>query len=174
MAKIHWSGWLLLILTLGAWNLAGARYSDTEKAVVVSVTRLTPAGPNRRPGAAVQLRATLAIAPHWHTNSHRPTLAWLIPTTAAFTLPEGWQVQQIRYPEGSLQSFRFAKDLVLSVYSGEVPVTVALQPPPGQVADRLALSVHIRYQACNDRVCLPPALAEGTFTVPLEPSALTP
>jgi thioredoxin:protein disulfide reductase len=92
------------------------------------------------------------LAQGWHTNSHKPSEDYLIPTSLKLTPEEGVTFGEPRYPEGKLEKFSFS-DKPLSVYAGdfsmEVPVSWTGAPP--------SVSGSVEFQACNDTQCLAPA-----------------
>ncbi len=92
------------------------------------------------------------LAQGWHTNSHKPSEDYLIPTSLKLTSEEGVTFGEPRYPEGKLEKFSFS-DKPLSVYAGdfsmEVPVFWTGAPP--------SVSGSVEFQACNDTQCLAPA-----------------
>jgi thioredoxin:protein disulfide reductase len=92
------------------------------------------------------------LAQGWHTNSHKPSEDYLIPTSLKLTPEEGVTFGESRYPEGKLEKFSFS-DKPLSVYAGdfsmEVPVSWTGAPP--------SVSGSVEFQACNDTQCLAPA-----------------
>lgn len=114
---------------------------------------------------SVRLRATpgeavleLRIAPGWHVNANRPGDEYLIPTTVAFTPPAGVLVGAVSWPPPEERRLAFSGDTPLRLYSG----TVQLVAPLSGVAapGALPLVATVRYQACNDTVCLPPRTVE--------------
>jgi len=92
------------------------------------------------------------IAPGLHINSHTPREDELIPTV--FSIPEGSGVrlEGAVYPPGA--EFRLPLDpgTRLSVYTGKFTVQARLVATAG---DHL-VEARLRYQACDDRACMPP------------------
>jgi len=99
---------------------------------------------------------TLRIDPGYHVNANPASFPYLIPTTVHF---DGLTPSRIVYPEAVRFTPAFAKQ-GLDVYEGVARIRVEF--PAGTL--RRAGPVHgkIRIQACNVRICLPPA------TLPLE------
>lgn len=135
------------LLATGAFALG---FLD-EKARVEIAPELTAFAP----GEIARLGVWIDIEDGWHTNSHRPTFDYLIPTTLAVETPAGWRVEGVDYPAGKLVTFAF-EEQPLSVYEGRVGLLARLAVPadarPGDATIELALT----YQACDDRSCLPP------------------
>ncbi len=103
-----------------------------------------------------------------------PVPEGMIPTKVTVTGPEGLAVDAAIYPPTEplrLESL----DLELPVWSGRVDIRVpvyalsALQSecrPLDQ--DSIDIAVSVRYQACDDTVCLLPKTETFTLTVPME------
>ena len=64
-----------------------------------------------------------------------------------------------------MQKFSFS-DKPLSVFEGEFKVTAKFKIPANAPAGAAKLEGKLRYQACNDRMCLPPRTLD--VIVPLE------
>ncbi len=115
-------------------------------------------------GGEAGLAAVLTIDRGWHVNSHRPSFEYLIPTTLELTPPAGWEVLSIEYPEGELKTFAFESE-PLSVYEGRVAILARLAVPAdagGAAPLEAPVRARLRYQACDDRSCLPPTFAEAS------------
>lgn len=116
------------------------------------------------PGSAVRLAAKMTIEDGWHTNSHTPTFDYLIATALRVTPPTDWPRATIEYPAGEMKSFAFA-DQPISVYDGQIVIFAGLEVPASVERGQHPVEVELRYQACDDRSCLPPVTTRTT--VPL-------
>jgi len=89
-------------------------------------------------------------------NARETTFEYLIPTDLKVEAQAGFKTGTVKYPKGSLLKFSFAKDQPLNVYTDTVvlilPLTIDGSAPLGEQHVPLKL----RYQACNNEVCLPP------------------
>jgi hypothetical protein len=110
-----------------------------------------------RSGDAVQT-LKLRILPGYHANSNKPNDDYLIPMK--LTWDAGAAVAaSVEYPKPTLEKSEFS-DQPLSVYTGEFAIRTRFQraasamPGPGYLTGKL------RYQACNDKMCLPPRTLE--------------
>jgi suppressor for copper-sensitivity B len=116
-------------------------------------------------GGEVRFAAAVTVEEGWHVNSNTPTFDYLIPTALSFDRPEGWEEPQIEYPTGTMQSFAFAEEPI-SVYDGQFLIQARLRLPTGDIARGThELRFALRYQACDDRRCLPPTSAEATVEI---------
>ncbi len=107
------------------------------------------------PGEAVRVAARLDIAAGWHLQAHVPTYDYLIPTTLGVVVPAGWPAADLDYPAPSRYKFAFAED-ELDVLEGRQRIVARLAVPQAAAAGPVRLELHLRYQACDDRQCLPP------------------
>jgi len=107
-------------------------------------------------GKQMEIAVVMKIKEGFHVNARETTFDYLIPTDLKAEPPAGFKLGAVKYPKGALQKFNFAKDQALNVYSDTVilllPVTVEANAPLGE--QRIPLK--LRYQACNNEVCLPP------------------
>jgi len=105
-------------------------------------------------GDSSRFAVRLAIDDGWHVNANPASMAFLVPTQVEL---HGGSAAEIRYPEG--RDFRptFAPEAI-RVYEGTVEIGVVMAP--GSASPR---QVALRFQACDERVCLPPARTELAF-----------
>ncbi|MDA2923569.1 thioredoxin family protein [Acidobacteria bacterium AH-259-L09] len=112
---------------------------------------------NVHPGSSFQVAVIADLQEGWHINAHQPTLSYLIPTQLSLEAVDGFTFGEIQYPDAVRLKFAFAEQ-ELDVYEGRVivrfPVTIAQSSSPGQKV----MQGTFRYQACNDEICLAPAL----------------
>ena len=148
---------LLPTLTAGA----GAQPGGPKASISLHTDRTSYA-----PGDTAELDILLEIASGWHVNSHEPTYEYLISTEAEITVPPGWAPPSVRYPPGTMESFAFV-DTPISVYSHQVVIESDLVVPQVLSSDRVVIGVSLRYQACNDRSCLPPTTAQAKLPLTL-------
>jgi len=106
-------------------------------------------------GATVEVAVVAEILKGFHMNSNKPREEYLIPTTLTAETPAGLKVLETNYPKGTVQKFEFS-ETPLDVYDGTITIRLKLQVAPDAPLGALSLPMILRYQACNDRACLPP------------------
>jgi len=159
---------LLLRIVLGLTAVCGlvppltAQPQPVEKAQLEVVADRTAYSA----GSTVHLALFLDIDEGWHVNSHWPSFDYLIPTSVEVALPTGWDTPEIEYPEAAMKSFSFA-DQPLSVYDGKARILVTLVVPDIATSSTVDLGIDLRYQACDDRSCLPPVTTAATVQLAL-------
>ncbi|HYL47707.1 MAG TPA: protein-disulfide reductase DsbD domain-containing protein [Candidatus Limnocylindrales bacterium] len=107
-------------------------------------------------GKEFQIAVVADIAKGFHINSHKPTDAYLIPTTLSADLSKGFEVKDTIYPNGKLEKFSFSPDKPLDVYTGSVTIKLRVAAAPDAPLGATTIPMALRYQACNDTTCLPP------------------
>jgi DsbC/DsbD-like thiol-disulfide interchange protein len=107
-------------------------------------------------GKQLEIAVVVKIREGFHVNARETTFDYLIPTDLKAEPATGFKIGAVKYPKGTLHQFSFAKNQALNVYTDTVvllvPLTIDASAPLGE--QRLALK--LRYQACNNEVCLPP------------------
>jgi hypothetical protein len=100
----------------------------------------------------------------YHVNSDKPSDPYLIPLK--FTWGQGAaQATETIFPKPVLLKFSFSEQ-PLSVFEGDFKITTKFKIPADAPAGGGKLNGKLRYQACNDKMCLPPRTLD--VTVPLE------
>jgi thiol:disulfide interchange protein DsbD len=102
----------------------------------------------KKDGSQVEGLVVAHVADGWHINSAKPLDEFAIPTVLTL---QGATLGQATYPQHKLMSFSFSAGREIAVYEGavQIPFTATLQGEG-------PLTASLRYQACNDSVCLPP------------------
>src|SRR6266853_813915 len=104
----------------------------------------------------VMSRVVSQIRPGFHINARKPSAEYLIPTDLRPTLPAGFKsTGEIAYPPGELKTFAFSKT-PLNVYQDKIILRVPLSAQPDAPLGVQHIPLKLRYQACNNEVCLPP------------------
>lgn len=111
----------------------------------------------KRTGAATQtLKAEMK--PGYHCNSDKPTEEWMIPLKLTWQ-STAVQAKSVVYPRPKMQKFEFSEKPI-SVLDGAFDIVTTLERIPNAMPGPSVLSGKLRYQACNDKMCLPPKTIE--------------
>ncbi len=92
------------------------------------------------------------IDPGWHIQANPASLPFLVPTE--LDLGSSGADAAIDYPVGRELRSEFTRETI-RVYDGQLEISVRLRAdaePPGRLA--------LRFQACDDKLCLPPSRTE--------------
>ena len=115
-------------------------------------------------GSSFQAAIIADLQENWHINAHQPTLDYLIPTELILHPVEGLTFGEVEYPEAIQLRFAFA-DQELDVYEGRVIVRFPISADNS--LNEKVIQGRIRYQACNDQICLAPVSRDFMITIPI-------
>jgi DsbC/DsbD-like thiol-disulfide interchange protein len=114
-------------------------------------------------GSTFQAAIVFDIPEGMHVNSNRPLGKYAIATTIKVEPPRGLRVTPVAYPAGKVRSFKFgdgSPEEKLAVYEGRAVARFSVAVPADYAQGVAHVRVSVRFQACNDEVCFPPATRE--------------
>jgi len=120
------------------------------------------------PGSKVMARLEGRIDPGWHLYSM--TSAGAIPT--AIKVAGNAAVEKVRVfqaPPKKAYDPNFQLDT--ETYEGSAVFLLELQLKPDAAAGAAEVSAEVRYQTCNDKVCIPPRRRTASATFTVDPAA---
>ncbi len=130
-----------------------------------NVVRIAPAAVvTAKAGKTADIAVTLTVDAGYHVNSNTPNDPYLIP------LKLSWdkgpiEAGKITFPNPKLETFGFSGKPV-SVFTGDFDIVTRFKVPRRVKPGAAAIAGKLHYQACNDRMCLPPRTIE--VRVPVE------
>jgi thiol:disulfide interchange protein len=127
---------------------------------------------NAPAGSTVPLHLKATFQEGWHLYSLTTPAGGPIPTTAA--LAENPAVKAVKlYQPPPIRQLDKNFNLDTETFEKEVdlPLTAELA---SDAKGPVELAANVRYQACNERQCLPPRKKTASFTVMVDPSAAAP
>ncbi|HEX9986794.1 MAG TPA: cytochrome c biogenesis protein CcdA [Thermoanaerobaculia bacterium] len=136
---------LLLLLLLSAVPLFGQIGFGADPADATPKVTIEGAV-TKRAGDQLEGVVTAKVLEGWHINSHKPLDEFAIPTI----LQVDGKDADATYPQHQMKAFEFSGGQQLAVYDGTITI-----PFRARAAGNV-LKVTLKYQACSDRVCLPP------------------
>ncbi|MGO9096209.1 MAG: protein-disulfide reductase DsbD family protein [Bryobacteraceae bacterium] len=148
-------------------------------AIPVAAQKLNPvqwrltAEPDRvAPGARILARLTARIEPGWHLYS----LAAPQPIiSTSIRLAENPAISLVRiYQPKAHTTFDPNFGVNVDSYQDEAVFLLDVQTAPAAQPGPLELAATVRFQTCNDKMCLPPRRVAVTAAVTLDASAKTP
>ena len=153
------TGLALTVIVALAGAPAGAQMQKPAIALKPSPASTTVAA-----GGKGRLSLKVTLPQDVHVQSDKPDDPSLIPTVLTVTPPPGVVVERIVYPAPA--PFQQAgRATPLTVFGPEFVIDVQLSIGPGVSAADLKIPAHLRYQACNERVCFAPARASAEWVV---------
>ena len=144
------------LVVLTATPMAAVAQALRPRAEVTPLVETAPV----RPGETVRLSLKIRLPEHVHVQAHEPRDPSLIPTVLT--------VEAITYPPPTKLSQAGRRE-TLAVLGPEFAIEVRIVVPGTAAAGDLAVPAVLRYQACNDTVCFPPARATATWALQVQP-----
>ncbi len=120
-------------------------------------------------GRRFEIAAVAQVAPGYHVQANKVLEDYLIPFTVTADLPPGFRLLGTSYPKAQLRKFPFAAQ-PMAVYEGRFTVRLTLEAEPGAPAGAVKIPLTLRFQACNDQLCLPPARLPLSAELEVAPS----
>ena len=111
-----------------------------------------------------QLTVRVKLPDTIHVQSDKPRDPLFIPTALTLQPPPGITLAGVTYPKASELKQANVKEPLLvfgSDFVIDARVSIAADAPRGEVK----IPGRLRYQACDEKMCYPPARAEVTWTV---------
>jgi len=115
-------------------------------------------------GSTQDVQFTVQVKSGYHVNSNTPADEFLIPLKLTFESGVPVEVTSITWPKPSMEKFDFSQKPV-SVFQGDVKATAKLKASADAPSGLTHVTGKLRYQACNDRMCLPPRTLEVKIPV---------
>ncbi len=119
-------------------------------------------------GETARVAARVKIEDHWHVNSNTPTYDYLIPTVLKLDPAVGSAEPGFEYPGHKMMKFEFTEEPI-AVYDGTFRIFVELELPADATAGAIETEAALRYQACDDKQCLPPVTARAPLKLTVGP-----
>jgi hypothetical protein len=108
-------------------------------------------------------RIAVQLQSGFHVNSDKPSEPYLIPLTLTWDRGD-LQVVETIYPKPKMETYEFTSK-PLSVFTGDFDIVTRFKVPPKAQTGTTVLLGKLRYQACNEKMCLPPKSVEVRLPV---------
>jgi thiol:disulfide interchange protein DsbD len=128
-----------------------------------------PAKLTAKTGAVATATLTLHLLPGYHCNSDKPKDEYLIPLKLTWTAAENGhvvplEVAEVIYPKPQMEKFSFSPE-PMPVFAGDFEVVTHFKVPAAAALGPMVIPGKLRYQACNDRMCLQPKTIDVSLPV---------
>ncbi|HUK82524.1 MAG TPA: cytochrome c biogenesis protein CcdA [Verrucomicrobiae bacterium] len=141
----------MLPLCLAVSAATGQPAADTPKITLaprVSVNQLSP-------GASFQIAVVVELGEPWHVNANPASAPEFIPTVLTFEPSDTVTIDNIVYPKGKATSVSWADEPV-ALYTGRIVIIADGRVHQNAPLGPVRIVGSLRYQACDDSVCLAP------------------
>ncbi len=115
-------------------------------------------------GNSVNVSIPIQLRQGYHVNSNAPADPYLIPLKVTLT-SNAVEVSDIDYPKPQMMKLGFS-DKPVSVFEGDFVLETKLKVGAETMPGLTQVMGKVRYQACNDKMCLPPRTLD--FKVPVD------
>ena len=105
----------------------------------------------------------LQLREGYHVNSNTPSDAYFIPLRLTWN-PGTVEAVSVVFPKPQMEKLAFSEKPV-SIFTGNFEVVTKFKAAVGAALGQNVVTGKLRYQACNDRMCLPPRTVELSLPV---------
>lgn len=162
----------LLALVLGLFLATPALAQDSKVGV-----RVVPDRTSVPPGGELVLAVEISHAQGWHTQANAAALGKLpegveqIPTEVLIEAPPVMVVGAVQWPKVVLVSGAALGEasLKIAVFEGRALAYVPVLVAPGAPAGEVKVTVRVKYQACDESMCVPPEDEAHAVVVRVDP-----
>jgi uncharacterized protein YyaL (SSP411 family) len=116
------------------------------------------------PGRELRAAVSLTIRSGWHIYANPTGVGNLAPTKLALEPDQAASDLQVSYPVGQPRVLGSLGSEKVALYEGMIEIPVRLTLSPSAKAGKFTLVLRLKYQACNNNVCLAPA----SLAIPLD------
>jgi thiol:disulfide interchange protein DsbD len=141
--------------------LAGIAFGQTNVLSVVPGEKV-----RIKRNESVSAKVHLQLRPGYHVNSNTPAESYLIPLKLTWKA-DPLEAGEVIYPKPSLEKYEFSEKPV-SVFSGDFEIVTKFKAPASAPNGPAIVTGKLRYQACNDKMCLPPKTIDVPLTVEIQ------
>ncbi|MCL4843597.1 MAG: hypothetical protein KJZ79_17240 [Bryobacteraceae bacterium] len=117
---------------------------------------LSAAPSEAKPGQIFRVTLLARVAEGWHLYSMEKKEGGPIPTTITLPGPQWFKIAGRVEPPVGITSFDEGFDMEVETYLGEAEFTIPIEVLRDVKPAPLTLKIAARYQACDNRECLPP------------------
>lgn len=117
-------------------------------------------------GGAADFSLKAELQPGFHVNSNMPGDDYLIPIKLTWN-KEPLEAEQVNYPKAQMEKLSFSQNPI-SVYTGSFEIATKFKAPTTAMPGMAFMNGKLRYQACNNKECLPPKTIDVRVTLDIQ------
>jgi len=119
-----------------------------------------------RPGNVATAVSRVVLRSGYHVNSDRPGDEYLVPLRLTWNAAP-LEVAGVKYPEPEIRRYPFAEK-PLPVFTGSFEIRTRFRAPDSAPRGPRTITGKLRYQACTEKLCLPPKTVSISLPVEIE------
>jgi thiol:disulfide interchange protein DsbD len=120
-------------------------------------------------GGPARVALQVSLPDTFHVQSNKPRDPNLIATELTIDAPAGVTVEEVVFPP-AIDLKQEGSDQPLAVFPHAFDIGVRLAIASTVAPGDVSVPLHLRYQACDDRVCFPPATANAQWSFHVIPA----
>jgi hypothetical protein len=117
-------------------------------------------------GATADFSLKAELQAGFHVNSNMPGDDYLIPIKLTWN-KDPLEAEQVMYPKAQQEKLSFSPNPI-SVYTGAFEIGTRFKAPPTAMPGMAFMNGKLRYQACNNKECLPPRTVDVRVTLDIQ------
>ena len=117
-------------------------------------------------GSTAEYSLKAELQPGFHVNSNMPGDDYLIPIKLTWN-KEPLEAEQVAYPKPQMEKLAFSTKPI-SVYTGTFEIATRFKAPADAMPGMAFMNGKLRYQACNNKECLPPRTVDVRVTLDIQ------
>ncbi|HEY1302797.1 MAG TPA: thioredoxin family protein [Vicinamibacterales bacterium] len=117
-----------------------------------------------RPGTKARAALLVTLPERFHVQSNAPRDPAFIPTVLTITAPAGVKVDEIVFPPAT-DLKQAGQSQPLAVFEHEFAIGVQFDLATAIRSGAIEIPAHIRYQACDDKLCYAPTTADFRWSL---------
>lgn len=114
-------------------------------------------------GATLESALPVELRSGYHVNSNTPSDDYLIPLRLTWDTGP-LEATGFTFPQAHMEKYRFSEK-PLSVFTGDFQIVTRFKVSANAAPGPATLTGKLRYQACNDSMCLPPKTLDVSLQV---------
>jgi len=151
----------LLFLLAAPWPCLRAQTPGNAVLSIAPATRLAI-----QRGGTANFSVKAELQPGFHVNSNMPGDDYLIPIKLTWN-KDPLEAEQVTYPKAQMEKLAFSTNPI-SVYTGTFEIATRFKAPSGAMPGMAFMNGKLRYQACNNKECLPPRTVDVRVTLDIQ------
>lgn len=155
-----------LVLAAISWLGCATGTMGFETKDIVTVE--PPADLSVSPGESKDADIRITVKDGFHVQANPAANEFLIPLTLDLECENDLEADEVRYPKGEPYRLK-GSEMDLLTYKGTFTVSTTIRAPVSADEGLSRVDGKLRYQACDDRVCLAPATVPFEFQMHITP-----